>query len=315
MSMRVLVTERKNLHDDAIELLKKRGFKVDFAEADLSGVKLEEYDVLFIRTYTRVDGDVLRKAKMLKAVIRAGVGLDNVDVEECSKRGVRVYNAPGSNANSVASHTVALMFAVLRKIAKADRHVREGRWDREEFLAHELDDRTVGIVGFGAIGKLVAKKLSGFDVDFLAYDPYLSKEQVEDAEHAGAARKRVKKVEDLNELIQRSDIITIHVPLMEETRHLIGGKEMDMMKPHAIIINTSRGGVIDEKALIERLKNENIYGAGLDVFEEEPPSKSELLKLHNVVLTPHTASMTDKAHRNMSVQAVENFLKDFGAGT
>ena len=160
----------------------------------------------------------------------------------------------------------------------------------------------------------MAKKLSGFDVDFLAYDPYLSKEQVEDAEQAGAAKGRVKKVEGIDELIRKSDIITVHVPLMDETRHLIGSREFDIMKSHAIIINTSRGGVIDEKALVESLKSEKIYGAGLDVFEEEPPRKSELLKLHNVVLTPHTASMTDRAHRNMSVQAVENFLKDFGAG-
>jgi D-3-phosphoglycerate dehydrogenase len=311
--MRVLVTEKKNLHDKAIELLKEKGFEVEFAEPDLSGVRLGDYGALLIRTYTSVDKDVLDRAKNLKAVIRAGVGLDNIDVEECKKRGVRVYNAPGSNANSVASHTVALVFAVLRKIAKADKHVREGKWDREEFLAHEMDDKTVGIVGFGAIGKLVAKKLSGFDVDFLAYDPYLSKEQIEDADEAGASKGRVKKVEDLDELVRNSDIITVHVPLMEETKYLIGKKEFDIMKPHAIIINTSRGGVVDDKALIERLKDEKIYGAGLDVFEEEPPKNSELLKLHNVVLTPHTASMTDNAHRNMCVQAVENFLKDFKA--
>ncbi|UCD07180.1 MAG: hydroxyacid dehydrogenase [Candidatus Aenigmatarchaeota archaeon] len=308
--MKVLITEKKHLHEDSIELLKKKGFELDFSEPDLSGVKLEDYDVLLIRTYTKVDKGVLNRAKKLKAVIRAGVGLDNIDVEECKKRDIRIYHSPGSNANAVASHTVALIFAVLRKIAKADKHVREGKWDREEFLSHELDDKVIGIVGFGAIGKLVAKKLSGFDVDFLAYDPYLTKEQIEDAEEA---KRRVKKLDDLHELIRKSDIITIHVPLMPETRYIIGEKEFKIMKPHAILINTSRGGVVDEKALIEYLKKDKLYGAGLDVFEEEPPKNRELLELHNVVLTPHTAAMTEQAHRNMSVQAVESFLKDFKA--
>lgn len=312
MGMRVLVTEKKNLHQEAIELLKSRGFRVDFAEPDLSGVELGNYDALLIRTYTKVDRKVLERAKKLKAVIRAGVGLDNIDLEECRKRNVKVYHSPGSNSNAVASHTVALMFAVLRRIAKADRHVRDGKWEREEFLSHELDGKTVGIVGFGAIGRLVAKKLSGFDVDFLTYDPYLSEEQIGEAADSVRVGGRVKKLDDLHELIRRSDIITIHVPLMPETKYLIGEKELGMMKPHAILINTSRGGVVKESALIEQLKKERIYGAGLDVFEEEPLKDSELLKLHNVVLTPHTASMTDKAHRDMSVQAVENFLKDFG---
>ena len=312
MSMRILVTEKKNLHEEAIELLKSRGFRVDFAEPDLSGVDLRNYDALLIRTYTKVDRGVLVRAKKLKAVIRAGVGLDNIDLEECRKRNVKVYHSPGSNSNAVASHTIALMFAVLRRIAKADRHVRDGKWEREEFLSHELDEKTIGIIGFGAIGRLVAKKLSGFDVDFLTYDPYLSEEQIDEAAGSMGVKGRVKKLDDLSELIRKSDIITIHVPLMPETKYMIGEREFRIMKSHAIIINTSRGGVIKEKALIEQLTKERIYGAGLDVFEEEPLKDSELLKLHNVVLTPHTASMTDKAHRNMSVQAVENFLKDFG---
>ena len=312
MGMRILVTEKDHLHEDSVEMLRKKGFELEFAESNLSGAKLEDCDALFVRTYTNVDRGVLDKAKKLKAVIRAGVGLDNIDVGECEKRGIKVYHSPGSNANAVASHTVALTLAVLKRIAKADKHVREGKWNREEFLAHELDDKVIGIIGFGAIGRLVAKKLSGFDVEFLAYDPYLSKEQIEGAEELGGRGNKIRKVEDIHELIRESDIMTIHVPLMDETRHLIGEKEFGMMKEHAIIINTSRGGVIDEKAMVECLKKERIYGAGLDVFEEEPPVNSELLELHNVILTPHTAAMTDNAHRNMSVQAVENFLKDFG---
>jgi D-3-phosphoglycerate dehydrogenase len=311
MGIRILVTEKDHLHEDSIELLRKNGFDLDFAEPNMSDAKLEKYDVLFIRTYTKIDKGVLERAKNLKAVIRAGVGLDNIDVEECKKRGIKIYHSPGSNANAVASHTVALMLAVLKRIAKADRHVREGKWEREEFLAHELDDKVIGIIGFGAIGRLVAKKLSGFDVEFLAYDPYLKKEQIEGADEI--KDKKIEKIENVHELIRRSDIMTIHVPLMNETRHLIGEKEFGMMKNHAILINTSRGGVIDEKALIDNLKKDRIYGAGLDVFEEEPPGGSELLKLHNVVLTPHTASMTHGAHRNMAVQAVENFLKEFKA--
>jgi D-3-phosphoglycerate dehydrogenase len=312
MGMKVLVTEKGQIHEDALGLLRDSGFSLEFTEPGrLAEEKLGHCDVLFIRTYTKVDRNLLDRAGNLKAIIRAGVGLDNIDMEECRKRNVKVYHSPGSNSNAVASHTVALIFAVLRKIAKADRHVRDGKWNREEFLSHELDDRTIGIIGFGAIGRLVAKKLSGFDVRFLAYDPYLSREQVEEAEEA---RGRVKKIGDIHGLIRESDIMTIHVPLMPETRHLIGERELGMMKPHAILVNTSRGGVIDEKALVKCLKGERIYGAGLDVFEEEPLKNSELMSLHNVVLTPHTASMTDRAQRNMSVQAVESFLKDFGSG-
>ncbi len=308
--MKVLVTEKGKIHEEAIELLRNKGFEVEFTEPDLSNVNLSDYDVLFIRTYTKVDKNILDRAKKLKAIIRAGVGLDNIDLEECKIRNIKVYHSPGSNANAVATHTIALIFAVLRRMPEADKHVRDGKWDREEFLSHELDGKVVGIIGFGAIGRLVAKKLSGFDVKFLAYDPYLTREQVEDSEEV---RRGVKKLENLHELIKASDIITIHVPLMPETRHLIGDKELGMMKPHAILINTSRGGVVDEKALTEYLNNKKIYGAGIDVFEEEPPRSSELIASGSSVLTPHTGSMTHQAHRNMCVQAVESFLKDFKA--
>jgi len=308
--MKVLVAEKEEIHQDSIELLKEKGFKVDFANSDFSEIDLSDYDALFIRTYTKIDKNVLDRAKRLKAVIRAGVGLDNIDLKECKKRNVKVYHSPGSNANAVASHTVALIFAVLRRIARADKHVRDGKWDRNEFLSHELDGKVIGIVGFGAIGRLVAKKLSGFDVEFLVYDPYLTREQIEDAEEA---KGRVKKLDNLHKLIKKSDIITVHVPLMPETKYLIGEKEFKIMKPHAILINTSRGGIVDEKVLVEYLKNERIYGAGLDVFEEEPPKNKELLGLHNVVFTPHTAAMTEQARRNMSMQAVEGFLRDFKA--
>lgn len=307
--MKILVTEKKEIHDDAVKLLEKNGFEVEFLERDISEQNLDDYNVLFIRTYTTVDKDLICRAKNLKAIIRAGVGLDNVDMTECKTKGVKVYNAPGSNANAVASHTVALVFAVLRQVAKADRHVREGKWDRNEFLSHEFDNKVIGIVGFGAIGRLVAKKLSGFDVRFIAFDPYLTKEQIEGAEEA---KGRVRKTDDIHELVRSSDVITIHVPLMPETKYLIGEKELGMMKPHTIVINTSRGGIVNEKALIETLKHKKIWGAGLDVFEEEPPMNKDLLELQNVVLTPHVASMTDQANRNMSIHAVENFLKDFG---
>jgi D-3-phosphoglycerate dehydrogenase len=305
----VLVTERDSTHEDAIKMLEMAGFSVDFAGSpDLNepgnSKKLENADALLVNVFTSVDKNILGNAKNLKAIIACCAGTDKIDMDECRKRGIKIYNSPGANANAVAEHTVALMFAVLRKLLEADKTTRDGKWERMKFLSYELNGKTVGIAGFGAIGKLVAKKLQGFGVDILAYDPFLAEAQI------GNEDLKVRKVSDIRDLLKESDIVTIHVPLSEKTKHLIGKKELGLMKKNAILINTSRGAVVNEQALVDALKSKKIYGAGLDVFENEPPAGSELLKLKNTVITPHIAAMTEEAFRSMCMLAVEMFLMD-----
>ncbi len=304
--MKILVFDKDNVHKDALEMLKEKGFEVEFSGQMnvLKEGKLDKAEVILLRIYNRVDKDVLDKAKRLKAIVSCSVGLDHIDLEECKRRKIEIFNASGSNANAVAEHTVALILSVLRRTVEATSHVRKGGWNRKSFMAYELEGKTIGFVGFGMIGKLVAKKMAAFGFHHMwVYDPYLNKRQIR---MAGG-----EKIEDLHELIKHSDIITLHLPLTENTRHLIGEREIGMMGPETILINTSRGGIVDERALISALKKGRIYGAGLDVFENEPPSRLRFLRVRNVVLTPHIGTMTNKAFRDMSVHAVENFLKGF----
>ncbi len=304
--MKILVFDRENIHTDALEMLKGKGFEIEFSSQTevLKEGKLSAAEVIMLRIYNRVNKDALDRAKNLKAIISCGVGTDHIDVEECKRRGIQIFNAPGSNSNAVAEHAVALILGVLRNLVEATGHVRSGKWDRRKFMAYELEGKTLGFVGFGMIGKLVAKKMAGFGLHHvLVFDPYLNKRQIK---QAGG-----EKIDDLHELIKHSDVITLHLPLTKETRHLIGEKEIGMMGPETILINTSRGGIVDEDALIRALKKGRIYGAGLDVFENEPPSRLRFLRVKNVVLTPHIGTMTNKAFRDMSVHAVENFLKGF----
>jgi D-3-phosphoglycerate dehydrogenase len=303
--MRILVAEHENIHPEALDALKGGGFTLDIARSSdlLQEGALEGADALLVRAFTKVDKRVLDKAGSLKAVITCSAGLDHIDTRECESRGIKVYSSPGANANAVAEHIAALLLSALRRINQADSSVRNGEWERKRFLSWELDGKTMGLVGIGAIGRLVVGKLKGFGMEFLAFDPYLSPEQIKEC---GA-----RKAETLEELLEASDIVSIHVPLTKETRHLIGAKELDMLGPRGILINTSRGEVVDEAALAGALREKRIWGAGLDVFETEPPEGSGLLGLDNAVLTPHIGTMTGTAMRNMSLLAVESFLKDF----
>jgi len=304
--MKILVFDTENIHTDALEMLKKDGYEVEMSgEMDLlKEGKLPEADVILIRIYNRVDKAVLDKAGRLKAIVSCSVGLDHIEKDECTKRNIEIFNAPGSNSNAVAEHTVALILGVLRRVVEATKHVKSGKWDRKRFMAYELEGKTMGFIGFGMIGKLVAQKLKGFGIHHvLVYDPYLNRRQIK---MAGG-----EKMDDLHDLIKHSEIISLHLPLTEETKNLIGEGEIALMGPETILVNTSRGGIVDENALIKALKNGRIYGAGLDVFEQEPPSRLRFMRVKNVVLTPHIGTMTNKAFRDMSVQATENFLKGF----
>ncbi|MGD2218212.1 MAG: phosphoglycerate dehydrogenase, partial [Gemmatimonadales bacterium] len=256
-----------------------------------------EYDGLIVRSRTKVTREVLEAATRLKVVGRAGVGVDNIDVDVATRLGVAVLNAPGGNVISAAEHTLALMLALVRHISRADASLRRGEWDRKRFQGIELYGKTLGLAGAGRIGTEVAKRARAFGMRVIAYDPYLSRER---AEQVGL------ELVTLPDLLEQSDVITVHVPLTDETRGMIGSVELALMKPTAYLINAARGGVVDEEALAEALRSGRLAGAGLDVFEKEPVSADNpLLALDNVVAVPHLGAATREAQASVGVEICE----------
>ena len=300
---RVLVAE--TLDQEGIDLL-ERHFEVDTRELtpeeELKAI-ISRYDGLMIKTYTRVSKGVIDEASRLKVVARAGTGLEKVDVEYAKTRGITVRNTPEANVVSVGEMVFALMFAVARKIVLADGYVRrQAGWDRDRFIGTELTGKTLGILGLGHIGKRVAKAARGFEMRCLGFDPFVNVEEM--------AGYDVEKVDGLENLLPASDLITVHVPLMDSTYHLIGESQFGLMKRTAIFVNTSRGPVVDQKALLKALKEGSIGGAGLDVFEKEPPDDEDLLGLENIVVTPHIGAATREALRKMTIQAAEIIIDE-----
>lgn len=286
-----------HIHQSGITLLTQNG------QTLVDDIK--DAEAVFIRTITQIDKAFIDENPQIKYVLRSGVGLDNIDMKYCKEKGIQVFSSIGANANAAAEHTLALLFACLRKIVASDRMIRAGLWksekERNQFDATELPGKTIGLVGFGAIPKLIAKKLQGFDVKIISFDPFLTKEQIE-------IYPNTKKVEDLDELCKVSDVISVHVPLVKQTENLIGSKQLSLMKKGAILINTSRGRIIDEDALLVVLSSGKIM-AGLDVFKDEPLQNNPLQEMDNVVLTCHIAGSTKEALEAVSRVAAENFLK------
>ncbi|EHI10744.1 phosphoglycerate dehydrogenase [Mycolicibacterium thermoresistibile] len=243
-------------------------------------------DALLVRSATTVDAEVLAAAPKLKIVARAGVGLDNVDVEAATARGVLVVNAPTSNIHSAAEHAIALLLAAARQIPAADATLRQRTWKRSEFSGVEIYDKTVGVVGLGRIGQLVAQRLAAFGTHLIAYDPYVSP--------ARAAQLGIELV-DLDELLGRADIISVHLPKTPETAGLIGADALAKVKPGVIIVNAARGGLIDEQALADAIISGRVRAAGIDVFAKEPCTDSPLFDLPQVVVTPHLGASTVEA--------------------
>jgi len=262
---------------------------------------LPKINGLVIRSATKVMQDYLDLAPNLKYVIRAGAGTDNIDKAACEKVGVRVSNTPGANNNSAAEHAVALMMTVLRKTAWAHKTMSNGGWDKSKFVGTELANKKVGILGFGQIGQIVAKRIGGFEPEVLFYDPFCEKSDLPYA----------NKCNDLETLFKECDVITLHTPLMDATRNLVGKELLSLMKPGAVLINASRGGIVDEAALLETLKEGKIRGAGFDVFATEPLEEdSPLRKLDNLVMTPHLGASTEEAQFRVGEMAVHQ-LKEF----
>jgi D-3-phosphoglycerate dehydrogenase len=259
---------------------------------------LADASAVLIRSATQVDAEALAAAKQLKVVARAGVGLDNVDIKAATEAGVMVVNAPTSNVISAAELAIGHLLGMARHIPEAHTSLKAGQWKRSKFTGVELYDKTIGIVGLGRIGALVAQRLSGFDAKLVAYDPYVTPAR---AQQLGVT------LLSLDDLVEQSDFITIHIPKTPETTGLIGADQFAKAKPTLRIVNASRGGIIDEDALYAALKSHRIAGAGLDVFVKEPLSpESPLLELDNIQLTPHLGASTDEAQEKAGVSVARS---------
>ena len=265
----------------------------------LAGI-LKDYDAWIIRSRTQITAELLKQADRLKVIGRAGVGVDNVDVHSASLRGIVVMNTPGASTVAVAEYTVALLLALCRNVAQARASMVAGEWERDRFVGVDLSGKTLGIIGLGQIGAQVSRRCQAFGVHILAYDPYLSDE---------VAREQKVEPVDLPALLARSDFISLHAPLTPNTKGMIGGIQIGLMKQGVRLINCARGELIDEEALVDGLKSGKIAGVGLDVFGREPlHAESPLRGLPNVILTPHLAASTVEAQRDIGTQIVDQVL-------
>jgi len=258
---------------------------------------LADVDAVIVRSATRIDAEALAHAPNLRVVARAGVGLDNVDVDAATKAGVMVVNAPSSNIVSAAEHAVGLLIAAARNVPQAMASLKAGEWKRSKFTGTELYQKVAGILGLGRIGELVAQRLAAFGMRVIAYDPYVPT--------ARAAQLGVRLV-SLEELLAQADFITVHLPRSAETTGLIGERELQLVKPGVVIINAARGGIVDEQALALALKEGRVGGAGIDVFATEPPAHSPLLTFPNVVVTPHLGASTHEAQEKAGTQVARS---------
>jgi D-3-phosphoglycerate dehydrogenase len=297
--MKVLVADP--IAPEGVEILKKS------AEVDVkTGLKPEElvaiigeYEGLMVRSETKVTAKVIEAGKKLQVIARAGVGIDNIDVESATQRGIVVVNAPTANTMAAAEHSIALMLALARNIPQAHESLKEGVWKRQNFVGVEVRNKTLGIVGLGNVGSEVARRVQGFHMRVLGYDPYVSPEY--------ARNLRVELV-PLEQIIREADFITLHLPLTPQSKNMIGPKELSIMKANVRIINCARGGLIDEQALDEALREGKVAGAALDVFAQEPPKDSPLLKNERVIVTPHLGASTQEAQANVAIDAAEQIV-------
>jgi len=299
---RVLITD--DVSEDGLKVLRKE------AQVDVKvGLKPEEiidiiggYEALMVRSQTMVTPDIIEAGKKLQVIARAGVGIDNVDVEAATRCGVVVVNAPTGNTVSAAEHAIALLLASARNIPQANKVLKSGVWRRNDFMGTELRGKTLGIIGLGNVGSEVAKRALGFEMRLLGNDPLVSEEY--------ASKLQVELV-DLTQLLRESDFITLHLPLTAQTRGLFGGKELALCKPSVRIINCARGGLIDEEALVKLINERKIAGAAIDVFEKEPITESILFGVDNIIVTPHLGASTTEAQVLAARDAAEQIIDVF----
>jgi len=285
--------------------LREAGFAVEkrtgLKGADLLAA-LDDADGLVVRSETRVTAEVLDAAPRLRVIGRAGVGVDNIDVKAATERGIVVMNAPDGNTMTTAEHTMAMLLALARRVPGGDASLRAGRWERKKFVGVELRGKTLGVVGLGRIGRVVASRAAGFEMRVVAFDPFVAPEQLRDQEI---------ELLPLEEVCAQADFLTVHAPLTPETRGIIGARELSLMKEGVRVVNCARGGLVDEAALGEAIRSGRVAGAALDVFEQEPPPADHpLLGLEEVVVTPHLGASTREAQEGVAVIVAEQ-MRDF----
>ncbi|HEV3121998.1 MAG TPA: phosphoglycerate dehydrogenase [Isosphaeraceae bacterium] len=308
MPYRVLVTDK--LAEEGLEILRQAPDLEVVVSTKLDPAALRaalgEADGIVIRSGTQLTADVLRDQERLKVIVRAGVGVDNIDVPMATRQGIVVMNTPGGNTVSTAEHTVAMMLALSRNIPQANASLKSGGWERTKFTGTQLEGKTLGIVGLGRVGQAVAKRAAGFQMKVLGFDPFLSAER--------AHELGVESVTRLDDLWPRCDYVSLHTPLSNETRNLIGPAVLARMKPNVRIINCARGGLIDEVALAKALSAGQVAGAAIDVFDPEPPAPDHPLVGHpQVIVTPHLGASTEEAQVSVAIEAAR-LLTDFFSG-
>jgi D-3-phosphoglycerate dehydrogenase len=301
---RVLICDK--LEDAGLEILRTAGIELD-NRPGLKGTDIvaaiRAADAAIVRSGTRITAELLENSGKLRCVVRAGVGVDNIDVPTATRRGVIVMNTPSGNTVSAAEHTIALLLAVSRHVPAADASMKAGKWDRSKFLGTQVAGKTLGVIGLGRIGREVARRAVGLDMQVIGFDPLVTPEK--------AAEFGIKAVATRDELLPKCDFLTLHIPLLPDTKDFIGAAELALMPKGARLLNVARGGVVNEPALADALSRGHIAGAGLDVFEQEPPpADSPLMKAPNVVLTPHLGASTVEAQEAVAVEAA-NLLVDY----
>lgn len=300
--MKVLVSDP--IHEKGLDMLR------EFAEVEVSPdlekdellEVVPEFDAMVVRSGTKVRKDVLDAAENLKIIVRAGVGLDNIDLEYAEERGIEVQNTPEASTAAVAELAIGFMLSWARNISQADKTMKEGRWEKSGLAGTELRDKTLGLIGTGRIGVTTAKRAKSFDMDIIGYDPVKRDE----------FREVGGEYVDLDELLKKSDYLSLHVPLTSSTENIIGKEELDKMKDTSVIVNTARGGVVNEEALVDALEKGQIAGACLDVYEENPVDTGRFLGMSNVVLAPHLGAFTAEAQEGVAVLAAEKIREKLG---
>jgi D-3-phosphoglycerate dehydrogenase len=297
--MKVLVCDP--IADQGVEIMRQAGIEVD-VEAGLAPEELErtigDYDVIVVRSATKVRKPIIEAARNLKLIIRGGVGLDNIDVEYAQAKGIEVMNTPTASTNAVAELTVGYLFALARHLPQTTASLRARKWEKKKFGGSEIAGKTLGLVGYGRIGWLVAKKALALGMEIIAYDPYVTDPKGLEMEFV-----------PLEELLNRADYISLHLLLTEETRNLIDKPQFEMMKDGVCIINCARGGTINEDALYEAIRSGKVKGAALDVYAEEPAKDNKLFELDEVIGSPHIGAETVEAQHRVSVEVAEKVIE------
>ena len=297
--MKILICD--NLNQQVYKELETIGDCVDISKSNSKDKDLANHikdcEIVVIRSATKLTKEVLDKAEQLKIIARCGVGIDNVDLDFAKSKNIFVTNSPSANLISVVELTVALIISVSRKLSLADSHLKKGEWNRSQFLGNELYGKTLGIVGFGKAGRLVAERMKSFGMSIVFYDPYVT--------DWNGSEESIK----LDDLLRTADVVSIHVIKTKDTENLISKDMLDLLKPSSVIINTSRGGVLDEDYLFELLESEKIFGAGLDVYSNEPPTNVNRYNGLNLVTTPHIGASTNEAQLKAGLETIENIKK------